>query len=77
MTTTDSTWPENTPGYDDPTALVCAGCGRAQTLTPRRAFADGWDAPPHFTIVVCCPNCLSAVVLGAAPPAAHDTGGTP
>lgn len=48
-----------------PAPLTCECCGHTEELTGKEAFDQGWDAPPHFTQVVCCPLCLSApLVLG-------------
>lgn len=45
--------------------LTCQMCGRSACATLENAFSEGWDAPPHFTMEVTCPSCLSApLILG-------------
>ena len=41
---------------------VCEVCGRTEILTPKEAFQQGWDYPPHmgsFGVVSprTCPDC--------------------
>ena len=46
------------------TRLKCQCCGFEDSLTGEEAFERGWDAPPHFTQVVCCPLCPAVAALG-------------
>lgn len=47
-----------------PYQLVCEGCGViGRYRDAEAAFLDGWDGPPHFTVVVCCPRCSAAEIL--------------
>ena len=50
--------------YPRPFYVTCEGCGAVgQFDTPEAAFQAGWDAPPHFTVITCCPNCSAAEIL--------------
>lgn len=47
-----------------PYQLICEGCkevGRFKDAD--EAFNLGWDGPPQFTVVVCCPKCSAAEIL--------------
>ncbi len=46
--------------------LKCQCCGFEQEFADgEAAFEAGWDAPPHFTMVICCNLCpASFIVLG-------------
>lgn len=50
--------------YPRPYRITCEGCGIVGEFdTPDAAFEAGWDAPPQFTVVTCCPNCSAAEIL--------------
>lgn len=46
--------------------LTCQCCGFSKEFKDGEdAFNEGWDAPPHFTQVICCNLCpASFIVLG-------------
>jgi hypothetical protein len=52
------------PLSDPPIALKCQCYGIEDSMGAEEAFEAGWDAPPHFTQVMCCPLCPSVAVLG-------------
>lgn len=52
------------PSYNPPIDLTCQCCGIKDRMGAEDAFQAGWDAPPHFTQVMCCPLCPSVAVLG-------------
>lgn len=50
--------------YPRPYLIVCEGCHIIGEFdTPDDAFNAGWDAPPHFTVVTCCPDCSASEIL--------------
>jgi hypothetical protein len=44
--------------------LTCECCGFSQQFKDtNEAFRAGWDAPPHFTQVICCDLCPSSGIV--------------
>jgi len=54
-------------------ALQCQCCKIIKTFADNEAaFQAGWDAPPHFSMHICCDLCPAVcVVLGAGHEKAH------
>lgn len=44
-------------------SLKCQCCGFESDLDLEEAFQAGWDAPPHFTVHVCCPLCPAVCLM--------------
>lgn len=45
-------------------SLTCQCCGQDRAFnSAEQAYEEGWDAPPHFTIIACdlCPASLIAL----------------
>ena len=53
--------------------IKCQCCGLEQEFADgEQAFQAGWDAPPHFSQVVCCNLCpASGIAMGVSHNKAH------
>ena len=53
--------------------LKCQCCGIEREFTDGdEAFAEGWDAPPHFSQYICCELCPAVcIILGESHDIAH------
>lgn len=54
--------------------LTCQCCGFSREFTDgEHAFREGWDAPPHFTSIICCDLCPAVcIIAGRSHKKAHD-----